>query len=137
MSKQWIKIDGEKLEVTKVYNGGYLPMIDIGNMDFYVAESHEAAGEAARRYWEELAQDDPREFTCVVGEETLVQWRLGQWAGPGYTKVTNLNEWLDLWLDTPEEEFGSYDNTELDVEGCSKSLEEELGFRPQVAYRHN
>ncbi len=109
-----IKIDGEIYEVRKVHsNHGYLPMVVLeDNSEYYLAESTEAAGEKAREYWEDLAQDDPTEFACLVGEKTLVQWGMGHHAGPGSTQVKSLQEWLDLWLKTPEEQFASYDSAE-------------------------
>jgi len=132
-----IKIDGEIYTIEKVHNYSYLPIIDTDEgPDFYVAENSESAGEAARKYWEDLAHDDPKEFACLVGESTLVQWGLGQSAGPGSTQVNSLEEWLDLWLDVPEEEFASYDGAEREINRVGK-LRDELGFTPTVAYRHN
>ncbi len=132
-----ITIDGEKMEVDSVQNYGYLPLVEIGKRKYYLAESSETAGEAARKYWEEMAENDPKEFACMVGEETLVQWGMNKYAGPGSTQVRSLNEWLDLWLDTPEEEFAGYDGTECEVTEADDELTEELGFTPTVAYRHN
>jgi len=80
--------------------------------DFILFEDSEIAGKEAREYWEDMAENDSKEFVCMVGEETLVAWALGQYAGPGSTHVQSLNEWLDLWLNTPEEHFASYDNCE-------------------------
>jgi hypothetical protein len=132
-----IRIDGELYNVSGVHTYGTLPVIETEEgEEFYLAESTEKAGEAAREYWENMAQDDPREFTCMVGEETLIAWGLGQSAGPGSTWVNSLEDWLDLWLDTPEEHFASYDSNEREVERCGK-LADELGFMPKVAYRHN
>lgn len=132
-----ITIDGEMLEVDNVQHGGYLPVVEIGNLEYYVAEDSENAGKAAREYWEDLANNDPEEFTCIVGKETLVQWALGQSAGPGYVHVSSLEDWLDLTADYPEEQWAGYDGTELEVDSCSESLAEELGFTPTVAYRWN
>lgn len=132
-----IKIDGEMYTVKEVYNHATLPLVEMETgEEFYLAESSEEAGKAARKYWEDLAQDDPREFACIVGEESLVAWGLGEYGGPGLMKVTSLEDWLDLWLDTPEEHFASYDSLEREVERCGK-LAEELDFVPKVAYRHN
>lgn len=133
----FVNIEGDVEEVDKIYGYGY-PMIVIGNRDYYVFQDRESAGQAARDYWEEMAQNDPREFACIVGEDTLIQWGMGHSAGPGYTHVNNLEEWLDLHLDCPEEQWGSYDGGEL--EGTiSKALMEELGFDDKnvVFYRHN
>lgn len=132
-----ITIDGEEYEVDKVYNNGELPSIEIGRMEFILAADSEEAGQKAREYWEDMAENDPKEFTCMVGENTLIQWGMGHSAGPGSTRVHSLREWLDLWLDTPEEHFASYDSQEREVNDCDEELEDELGFKPTVAYRSN
>lgn len=132
-----IKIDGEVYQVDDVQTAyRSLPEITCGKVEFILAESSEAAGKAAREYWKDMAENDTKEFTCMVGEETLIQWALGHSAGPGSTHVNSLEEWLDLWLDTPEEHFASYDSEERTVNRCGK-LRDELGFTPKVAYRRN
>jgi hypothetical protein len=91
-----------------------------------------------------MAKDDPEEFAAMVGAETLTKWALGQAAGPGTSKVCSLDEWLDLWLDTPAEQWASYDSQELGVT-LSEALCERLGWvrkspnrhTAAVAYRHN
>lgn len=112
-----VRIDGETVEFDKVNTIGWdgILLADIGRTDYYLAEDSESAGKAAREYWEDMALNDPKEFTCMVGEATLIQWGLGRSAGPGSTAVNGLDEWLDLWIDTPEEHWASYDSTERDV----------------------
>lgn len=110
-----IKLDGET-EAVSVHAWGRLQCLRAGNREWYVAESREVAGEAAREYWADMAANDPTEFACIVGEETLIQWGMGHYAGPGSTSVKSLGDWLDLWLDTPEEQWASYDGAEIDVE---------------------
>jgi hypothetical protein len=90
-----------------------------GMCEYLLFESHDIAGAAARDRWKEMAQYDPKEFTCI--------WALGQYAGPGNSQVSSLDEWLDLWLDTPEEEFASYDGTERDCM-IDEEMAEELGW---------
>lgn len=141
-----ITIDDEVYEVTKVQDHSYLPLLDCRwagadrfshRWEFYVAESTEKAGEAARRYWVDMAENDRGEFACIVGAENLVAWALGESAGPGSTHVHSLEEWFDLCATVPEEQWASYDGTELDVDEVSEALAEKLGFVPTVAYRHN
>lgn len=136
---EWLIIDGEIIDVLRVRDAcdSCPASVEEGRRDWYVDENAEEAGKRARRYWEEMAENDPSEFACMMGKETLVKWGLNQYAGPGSTKVRNLQEWLDLFLDTPEEHWGSYDQSERDVDFCSEALESELGFKPTVAYRHN
>lgn len=132
-------IDDEIHKIKNIFSYGQLPLLELeGGMDYYIAESSKIAGEKAREYWEEMAENDPREFTALVGEKTLVSWALNQYAGPGNSQVRNLTEWLDLWLDTPEEQWGSYNGTEEDCK-INKNLAHELGFENLkcVCYRHN
>jgi len=111
-----IRLDGEIIDLNSdVRVWGSLPMVRDGRREWYLAESSEAAGEKAREYWADMAANDPKEFVCMVGEQTLIQWGMGHRAGPGTTQVKSLNEWLDLHLNTPEEHFASYDSSEIDV----------------------
>lgn len=148
-----IVINQEICWIRRIDKNGYLPEVETDSGDFLLAESSESAGEKAREYWADMVENDPQEFTCMVGEETLLKWALGQFAGPGSTQVQSLEEWLDLWLDTPEEQWASYDGEEREVlnyeefcaqtgqemeegeEDSDKELLEELGFIPTVAYR--
>ena len=112
-----IKIDGETYEIAKVHDYGYLPAVELDDgTEWYLAENSETAGAAARKYWEDMANDDPAEFTCIVGEKVLVAWALGQWAGPGSQGAKSLDGWLDLCAQYPEEHFASYDGVEVMVE---------------------
>ena len=114
--------------------GTYINLAD--GTEWVVFESREDAGKEAREYWSDMAEHDPAEFTCMVGESTLISWGLGRADGPGTTKVRSLSEWLDLWPNTPEEHFASYDGDEVRVVGFSDP-DNEIGFRPAVAYRHS
>ena len=132
-----LTIDGTEYEVEKINNYGTLPSIEVDGMEFYLAEDSTAAGLKARERWADMVENDKKEFVCMVGEETLVSWAMGEYAGPGSTQVKSLDEWLDLWLDTPEEEFAGYVGEECDVENADDELIDELGFIPTVAYRSN
>src|SRR5690606_9846671 len=112
--EMWVEIDGERLEVDKVYSHGRNEIRRSGH-DYVLFESSEEAGKAAREYWEEMAERDEEEFASLVGQETLVRWALGKAAGPGSSKVSSLEDWLDLWLDTPEEHWARYDGRECIV----------------------
>jgi hypothetical protein len=108
-----IKIDNETLKVDKVYNGVYLPLLKCGKLEFYVAKDSESAGEAARKYWEDVANNDPAEFACLIGEERLVQWAIGQGDSFG---ISAFGEFLDKVAEHPEAEFAHYDGQERDCE---------------------
>jgi hypothetical protein len=113
-------------------------MVSDGNREWYVFQDEEQAGKEAREYWLDMATYDQAEFVYIVGESTLVEWALGNLAGPGSTQVSSLEEWLDLWLTTPEEQWASYDGNVLDGT-VSKEVMDELGFdeKEVVFYRHN
>ena len=97
----------------------------------HVFKSEEQAGEHAREYWRDYIENDPGEAVHILGAENLVQWALGKPAGPGYTKVNSLEEWLDLYKDDPSEHFES---GPFDIEAIGENIVEILGFRPTIAY---
>jgi hypothetical protein len=120
-----IRIDGEFFDVSTSYSD---TTVCDGSMEWHLFASTEDAGKAAREYWEDMAERDPTEFRTMVGDETLIAWALGRYAGPGHTRVASLTEWLDLWLDTPEEHFASYDGTEASVEAPTADERERMNF---------
>ncbi len=122
-----IKIDGEIYVVDKVEHYFYLPMIIAGETEFYVAENEDMADEAVQRYWYDMANKDPEELVALLGADQIVQFALN----PG----ENLGGWIEKQEPTPF--FASYDETSSTVNVCGRKLEEELGFVPTVAYRHN
>lgn len=154
-----IIIEGVIEDVDKVFDGGYLPMLDMGRYEYYVAENDDAAGKANRRYWQDMADKDPKEFTAIIGEARLIEWALGQGG--------SLEDFLDEVEGAPEENFGSYDGSSsecsVDLDDADEykgklewddhgelsdpeqraiqdeldELADELGFDPTVAFRHN
>ena len=124
--------------VSAIHEWNEYPTIETEDgQEYVIFESSEVAGQYARDYWVDMAQYDPQEFACIVGEENLIQWGLGKHAGPGYKKVQSIKDWFDLWLDTPEGHFAQYDGAEVDVR-LSKSLQEATGLPHRcVAYRSN
>lgn len=132
-----ITLDGEKFEIQAVHCYGDYSEICTDGGDFYVFRDHESAGKAAREHYADMAANDPAEFQCIMGAETLIAWGMGQYAGPGSRQVQSLSEWLDLWLQTPEEHFASYDGAERIVDDCSDDACDEIEFCPEIAYRCN
>ncbi len=156
-----IKIEGELHGILETTTGGYLPMVKTDQGEYYLAESSEKAGEAAVDYWYDMANNDPKEFACIIGEERLVQWLTGSYDKFG---INSIEDFYSEVESVPEEQFASYDGAELDVsdelsedelkevfeydgddddeiEKLYMLYEEELlsefGFIPRVAYRHN
>jgi len=109
-------IDGERgvFDQDDIHESRDSLVVKVDGAEYVLFRGTSEAGEAAREYWKDMADNDPREFTCLVGAETLIQWGMGHYAGPGSTQVRSLEEWLDLWLDTPEEHWASYDSEERD-----------------------
>jgi hypothetical protein len=135
-----IEIEGYDATDVDDYNAiGYGNGVEIETRegDFILFEDAEEAGKAAREYYADMAAEDPDEFANLVGTDTLVSWGLKQPAGPGTVKVRSLDEWLDLFLTRPEDEWARYDNEELDVIQVADTVVESLGFTPTVAYRSN
>ena len=133
------KIEGERFFVLSEDNvstngiGGVaeLPTGSYGT-EVHLFKDEEQAGEYARGYWADyIDSESSEEIVEILGAENLIAWALGRAAGPGTTKVNSLEEWLDLYLDTPDEHFelGPYD-----IEAIGENLVEILGFKPTVAY---
>lgn len=131
------KLDPRENELVRFSNGLEVSIIDSHDMDgefvyeisvgpemrYTIAESSEKAGEAAKSYWKWLAENDHAEFVELVGSDTLSKWAVGLPAGPGSTKVTSFEEWLDLWLDIPEEHWAGWDGKETVLEISAKLAE--------------
>ena len=132
-----VTFDGSTKHIASVREDGYGTTLEFDDEpgEWYIFETHEEAGQAARKYWEDLANDDPAEFRAIVGDEALIGWSLGQSRAVGATAVSSLNEWLDLWLDVPEEEFARYDGNEW--EGTIQDPDHECDEAPCVLYRCN
>lgn len=99
--------------------------------EVHLFKDEEEAGKYARAYWKDYIDDDHESAVEMLGASTLIAWALGRSAGPGTCKVNSLKEWLDLYLDRPDEHFelGPYE-----IEAIGENLVEKLGFRPTVAY---
>lgn len=119
-----IRIDNELCAVEHTYGN----IVSEGRARYTLFASREEAGEEARAYYADMAENDPTEFRHMVGDETLVKWALGQNAGPGARQVASLSEWLDLWLDAPDEHFGAYDREERSVTGPTADERERAEF---------
>lgn len=137
--------DGEPFNVD-VCDGYTLPLLSDGGSDWYIADSEDTAGQAARAYWEDMAHDDKSEFACLVGEGALIAWALGESYAVGSEAVSSLEEWLDLSLTHPEEHFASYDGLQVEAwindaacgeAGISVDDLDSEGWTRVVAYRHN
>ncbi|RLG43286.1 MAG: hypothetical protein DRN81_06840 [Thermoproteota archaeon] len=124
MDKLLIEINGKVETVTDVKDDNFLV---IKEKEYYIFQDSEAAGEAAREYWTELAESDPEELAFIVGEKALIAWGLGREYAVGSIGVSSLEDWLNLWEDVPEEHFASYDGLEVAAR-INKKLQRELFF---------
>jgi len=134
-----IIIDGERFHVTSCRAIGWGDLHEIDTEEgesFILSEDSETAGDAARERWADMAANDPTEFRCMVGDQALIAWALGQSYAPGSVACSSLDEWLDLCATVPNEEWASYDGNEREIDRVGK-LASELGYIPGVAYRTN
>ena len=99
--------------------------------ELHLFKNEEQAGEYARDYWRDFIDGDPDTAVEILGAKNLIRWALGQFAGPGTTQVRSLEEWLDLYLDAPDEHF---EYGPFEIEAIGENLVEKLGFRPTIAY---
>lgn len=135
-----IDIDNEQYTIQKIHHGYNDDLLEIdcgSDGDFILSPSSELAGIAARQYWTDLAAYDPAEFRCIIGDDNLIRLALGQGASPGSAHVKTLDEWFDLSLDVPEEQWAGYDHEERTVTAAIHPSFVEEYFRPTVAYRSN
>lgn len=108
-----IVIDGELVEADKLHNYGYLPMIDEGNMDWYLAENSDMADEKAKDTYREM---DAKELICMVGEEQIVEM---------WTSGRTLEDWLE-GIDA-DSTFGTYNGDSSEVYSMTDYLVSEFG----------
>ena len=128
-----IKIDGEIYEVDKVYANRHPVLIQGGKMEFYAFEDSEEAGKAVAEHYRDMANDDPQEFTAIIGEQRLIGWAMNKSDSFG---ISSFDEFLERVAEVPEDHWASYDGQEREIQRVGK-LYDELGFVPTVAYRHN
>ena len=99
--------------------------------DIQLFKTREDAGQYARQYWEDYVEcESSEDVVAILGAETLISRALGRSAGPGTSKVNNLEEWLDLYIDTPEEHI----EEEYEIDAIASNLVEILGFKPEAAF---
>ena len=99
--------------------------------ELHLFKSEEDAGQEARAYWEEYLHGDRASAIELLGVDTLLSWAYGELGGPGSTKVKNLEDWLDLYLDDPSEHF---EEGPFEIELVGENIVEELGFKPTTAF---
>lgn len=89
-----------RVEIESVIKGPYLPMIvTTEGKKYYVAESVEKAGEAARRYWSDMMNNAPDEFIETVGADNVITLAKGEPADLGIGRlgeVESLADFLNL-----------------------------------------
>ena len=73
-------------------------ILEDGN-GYMIFENKEEAGEVAKKYFEDMAENNPYQLVDYVGVEQLIEWARGR----GET----LTDWLEAWLDVPEEFYRS------------------------------
>lgn len=134
-SEDYVLINGEQFPCKMESCDPMWVYVNTGDAEYLVFRDRELAGQQARDYWADMAEHDKAEFTCMVGESNLIDWAFGKPAGPGSTKVKSLRDWLDLWLNTPEEQWAGYDGKEVPIE-LSPALAEDWGTFT-VGYRTN
>ena len=130
-----IVINEKDYEVTRVSTLEKLPRIACGREEYFLAESAEKAGEAARELWHDMYLHDIENFKCLVGEDVVEAWACGELAGPGKIKVRSVDAWLAVVATYPAEEFADYDGISRIFRTDSVALSRMLGFSSGFAYR--
>lgn len=108
-----IVIDGELVETDDLNTHCVLPLIDEGNMDWYLAENSDIADDKARDTYRDM---DAKELICMVGEEQIVDM---------WTSGKTMEDWLeDIDADST---FGTYNGDSSEVDGMTEYLANEFG----------
>jgi hypothetical protein len=142
MKKMLIIIEKEVVEVEDIQSNGFGGYhIDCNNgAEYHVFADRDAAGEGAADYWRDMAANDKSEFRCIVGDDALISWALGEYGGPGNEKVKSLDEWFELTANYPEEQWASYDGDEIEGARFNNHFAEAMGIDDRkniVLYRCN
>jgi len=115
-----IRIDGEIYNDVSVSTGGYLPMVEDGRKEWYLAWDYEHADDATLEYWTDMANRDPRELVCLIGEERIVDM---------WSRGTTLEDFVK---DIPaEEQWASYDGNYSEVEPPTADERVRVGYGPR------
>ena len=109
-----VKIEDELMTVVDVcgYGFGDLQMVEMDNGEEYYIANLGDAEKAVYDYWKDMARNDKREFTCIIGEERLVQWALGESDSFG---IDSLEEFCKINADYCEETLATYDSNAREV----------------------
>ena len=102
--------------------------------NFYFFKDDDSAGDYCVDWQRTIIEDDPDQAVEMIGAENLIQWALGNLAGPGSIKVRSLEEWFQLFRDHPLD--GPFEEGPYEIVACSPEIEEHLGFKPTVAFAH-
>lgn len=115
-------------EVDGVSTSWTLPMIDIGERDYYLAKDSDEAGNAASERYRDMDRSEFREF---IGDERLISWGLGESDEFG---IRSLADFVEAVGRVPEEELASYDGNELDAM-INLPLAEECDITGEATFR--
>jgi len=130
MGELKIVIDDEVVTLDYINDNQY--KADNG-CSYYIFCDCADAGEYAKSYYENMIMTSKDDFICIVGRDALVDWALGFYNN-GFCSV---DEWLDDWLNKPEDHWASYDNEEVEITRMNKHMKEEMDSTSCVMYRFN
>ena len=102
--KKLIVIDNEVLEVTEIYDTGYGKTFCCDDREYIIFKHRDDAVDSVIDYYIDMIKNEPDEFIYLIGTEGLIQWALGNNAGPGYIEAVS---------EYPEELWASYDGVEI------------------------
>lgn len=119
--------NGDAVNPIEIEPDGHLPRIDLGGRCYYLAADEETAREAVKRYCREMQQHSPEELVCLLGEETVRSWGLGQSVKIGDHQIDNFDDWVDLASNYPQAVWASYDGQTQRLE-INEALAEAAGI---------
>lgn len=116
-------------DITDIYEDAFGIVVCIGNEEWYVFLRREDAEKAVSDYWYDMAENDPKEFACIIGKERLVQWALGE---SDSFNIDSLDNFCEVSGEYCEETLASYDSNEITVSGWYNNRQDDVSI-----YRRN
>lgn len=125
----WIEFYGDRWESLTVRKEGKGVTLSRGTRkEWIVFESHDDAEAACRAHYKDMALHSPEEFKCLAGPDRVMEWGLGN---------GSMDDWLDDVANECASYWASYDGESIEGIEIGAELEEEIGFKPAVAYCRN
>ena len=136
-------IDGEEVIFTEIDSETYYDCSN-GNV-YHIFKNRKEAEEEARGFFgvheydiedfKHLILLDPKFFIDMLDPALLEAWWSDKYYAGGIVTGKSFESWFDIWLDTPERQWGAFDGT-TKIEDLNDAMMEKFG-KDVVVYRES